>query len=375
MANDFVNNIRRIAGTDELKKLLDELRATGDVDNLNGIDGRRGIGYKNESFNGSGIQQGSSATSFKNGSAQAPVAIPHPVNSSDGSVSASDLLNDTSGLVPDSGADSGLYTGDQLRELTGLEDCTTGDEVEVRFDGQYKSPSTWDEANTPPGGGADTTWTSGVYYGNAITIGASTIFGSSGNEVLDAVLQNLIDGNPSFTFVETSREPFSSTTISGNLVFNYRIRYDQLNPDGTTAGFGNGASYAFGCTGGETGDAGVACGVMSAPTRPTETQWPEDTSRPLYLSWGSSTGVFAPSQYDPGVPTKYTNGLSQLNLCVTGSGEYVTITPTKDGGFAIYETTTQGGALASGATIKKFSRDLTLEGAIDADQLNLYLPE
>lgn len=375
MTNRIAQNIQKIAKTKELQKAIDELRAIGVLDSYQEISGRRGRGFKTEAFNNSDSNQSSTTAGFL--STTSPFyganGLQMPVSSSQGSEDASDLINDNSELLPNSSGSDSTAGTQQLRELTNLEDCLTGDPFEVRFDGQYKSPATWTEANTPPGGEEDPTWTSGVYYGNSATEGSITIFGSTANIVLDAVLQDLIDSNPSFDYVETDRYPSSFTVIDSAQVFNYTITYNQLNPDGTLAGTGNGTAYAFTC---DTPPAGAtaACAVMSAPTTPTETEWPEDPSRPTYLSWNAETGKFEPNQYDPDVPIDYVGGVSELNLC-TAEGEYVTIIPTRDGGFAIYETSSSGGPLAVGATIKKLDRNLTIEGIIDEDQLNYYLPE
>ena len=375
MTNRVVQNIQKIAKTKEIQKALDELRAIGEIDNFQEISARRGRAFKNEAFNNSNSTQNSNTTTLTGGSSpffgnDSPQI---PVSSNQGSYDSDDFLDDDSGLFSNSAGSDSISGTQQLRELTELEDCLTGDPFEVRFDGQYKPPATWDEANTPPGGEEDDTWTSGVYYGNSAVEGSITIFGASANIVLDAILQNLIDNNPSFTYVETSRSPTSVQIIDSQEVFNYTIQYNQLNPDGSVAGTGNGTAYAFDCVSPPAG-ATASCAVMSAPTTPLQTEWPEDTSRPTYLSWNKDTGRFEPSQYDPDVPAAYVDGVSELNLCTT-EGKFVTITPTKDGGFAIYETSSSGGPLAIDATVKKINRNLTVEGPIDEDQLNFYLPD
>jgi hypothetical protein len=377
MTNRQVQNIQKIARTKEIQKAIDELRATGQIDNFGEISGQRGRAFKDESFNSNNSSQNTTTRNAFAGSSPLSgdgTGAQIPVSSEQGSENADDFLDDESDLFTSNGGDEESLSGkQQLRELTGLEDCLTGDPFEVRFDGQYKPPATWDEANTPPGGEEDETWTSGVYYRNSATEGSATIFGASANIVLDAVLQNLIDSNPSFDYVETGRFPISFTMIGGEQVFNYQINYANLNPDGTVGGIGNGAAYAFTCSGSPPAGSSAACAVMSAPTTPVETEWPEDPSRPTYLSWNAETGKFEPNQYDPNVPPKYVDGMSELNLC-TEDGKNMTIKPLRDGGFAIYESQSSGGPVAVDATIKKVNRNLTVEGIISEDELNFLLP-
>lgn len=371
----FNENIRKIAKTEELKRLIEELRGSVDALARNAIPARRGVGFKNEGFNSANANQNTAALNAKNGSSQfyGTGKLQPPVGGDQGSVSADSFLDNTSGLFTNEAGDDAANPGDQLRELTGLEDCSTGKEYKVRFDGAYDPPTTWAEAGTPPGGVIDETYVAGFYYTNTTNPGLATIIAASANIVLEQAIDALITANPNQVYVTTGTTTTNSAVIAGTRVFTYQMNYESLNPDGSVSGGSFVAAHPQQCTGSELGDAATAC-AAGAPTTPVETEWPEDPSRPVQLSWNVDKGTFAPSEYDPDVPFGLENGLSTLNLCTT-DGKFVTITPLSDGGFAIYETGTQGGSLAVDASIKKVNRDLTYAGTITEDQLDALTPQ
>lgn len=214
-----------------------------------------------------------------------------------------------------------------------LYDCSTGDPVDVRFDGQYFPP---DGCSNAPDG-----YEEGFYWywsGQSVASRRSHpgavmewyvgyIESLSLPYTVDSYTLNSIDGPGSYIYDVT----YTDTSTA-------QIKVRKNACSGSTETY---------CTEVPEGDATTPWADANTPPE-GETQWPECAAS--QLSWNPDTAKFEPNQYDGNVPTSYSNGASVLSLC-DDEGNPVTVSPTADGGFVSYNSTSQTATFYSAAGV------------------------
>lgn len=163
------DNIRRIAETEELKKLIAELLNEGEVGDKSGIPKTEYFAYVGT--NG-GVNSSNQPPSSDVGSTE------EEVENTDDSIEEDDEdtpgggggSSDTFSEDLEDIIDDGLQVGDVVREITGLFDCGTSNEGVLYSDLEFRppviadltdyKPSDWSDGNDP----RESQWRSGVYY-------------------------------------------------------------------------------------------------------------------------------------------------------------------------------------------------------------------
>lgn len=195
-----------------------------------------------------------------------------------------------------------LRLGDQLKGLSGLYDCATGDPVSVRFDGQFTAPDGWEDADTPAGQPYfedDGYWESGYYYFAFGSGPTPSSVCADGWSIWEDDVGLVCSRYPNWLgndYRRIQKYECSSDDISNN-------RY--------------------------------GCGLTPYDTDPSivATSWPSD--KPMQLSYDADTGKYMTNQYDSNVTPEYSQPTSTISLC-DGNGDSVIITPTADGGKRVY---------------------------------------
>lgn len=292
MANRYAEDIRRIAGVDNLAGGI------GSQPAKQPIQGGRGIAY----FNADGTIGSESGTkgettppedaadgnAVTDGDGNTGDDITHEPVSDSGVVPVEDLFNGNMGI------------GDNFTGVNGLQDCSTGQEYEVRGDGQFNAPEGWEDANTPP---IDPTYTEGEYWGcagykAATAQGACQLWyeGDSWEGTSDSVF---FDGsNCVLTDAPQIYQPATQIDCGGS-----------------------GQSY---------------CNPTPEDIY-LEDEWPAEM--PAQITWDSDKSAFISSQFDGKVGSEYkANNSGQITLCDSSGNQY-TVVPSKDGGLVFTDVT------------------------------------
>lgn len=146
--SDLNDNIKRIANTPELRKLIEQLlNDNGNIKQKNPINGSRSVSYQNA--NGGVSQKASSPGTVEsdNPGSEDPV-----VNNGDGSGAEDGSGGDGSPRNGDKDEldlqdllDNGAQIGDRIGSLSGLEQCGGGAEGIVYLDGDFR-PYDWGDS-------------------------------------------------------------------------------------------------------------------------------------------------------------------------------------------------------------------------------------
>jgi len=218
-----------------------------------------------------------------------------------------------------------LRLGDQMKGLTGLYDCATGDPVDVRFDGQFTAPDGWEDANTPPeveGYEAGYFWV-GVDFAYS-TKSAAVEDGKAA--VGDVSYPNYWVSGWSQTGSVEYDPPWLFGSYYCSEISHYSRQYKHASYPETPAGSLDFEIWKCVCTGSHA--SANYCTVS-----PVATAWPDD--KPMQLSYDADTAKWKTNQYDSNVTPEYSQPTSTISLC-DGDGNPVIITPTADGGKGLY---------------------------------------
>lgn len=108
---------------------------------------------------------------------------------------------------------------------------------------------------------------------------------------------------------------------------------------------------------------GVEVGIASLPKI--------DRDAGFQLAWMREDALWEPNPDSTIAPIKYTNGVSTVRIGF-GTSRYATVTPAKDGGFAVYETNV---SYVPTGLARVYRGDRTLAAVIPVAQLAAYLPQ
>lgn len=307
---DLIKNIQRIARTKELKELIENLITDEDLAENARIDGTTFTAF--ETSNG-GVGGGASAED--NGSLEEEnqdTDAANAENNTDGS------LDEATG---DDFADGGIGIGDKADFISGLEDCTTGDQLTVITTDNYIPPnianldgytaSDWDDGNDP----RESQWRSGVYYEFTVL---TTHNASNPYSAVEAGLSEYDSNDPpnaphtlvSIEEYDIDAKADASTIeatlnrTSGNFTANVTIR-------------------KTGCT----------VGVDAwCPSEKPASDWPEDGIH--QLKWDG--GRFVTSPFEPLADQHgpWQNSPSKITAC-TPEGDQLTLQGSNDGNLLI----------------------------------------
>jgi hypothetical protein len=318
MANRYAEDIRRIAGVDNLAGGI------GSQPAKQPIQGGRGIAY----FNADGTIGSESGTkgettppedaadgnAVTDGDGNTGDDITHEPVSDSGVVPVEDLFNGNMGI------------GDSFTGVNGLEDCSTGQEYEVRGDGQFNAPDGWEDANTPPPHPP-------TFQYSSLSFSLGDVAGPTASDVLSQA-QALAIGTQ-----HSGAVPGSVFEIS-SVYFDPSSNETSMLWSGEWVTVPPGASFNVGdTTGGSLGSItshscamGDAYGYECVPT-----EWPSST--PAQITWDAESSSFITSQYDGNVASQYkSNNAGQVTLC-DSSGNQFTVVPSKDGGLVFTDVT------------------------------------
>jgi hypothetical protein len=245
-------------------------------------------------------------------------------------------------------------SGGSLDGITGLTDCSTGQGINIRYDGNFPPPDGWDDADTPPSGD-DGTWVANTYLvTSALFIGVATIVAATVGDSFQQAQAAIIASSATYDYVL-----YSPVTRVGTNAWTFQW-YSSLTAGGTT---GVVTTYInrIGCNG--EGDPYAAC--SSSP--PLATEWPTDGSYDLSLIEGS----FQTNPYDSEAPADA--GGSAVNFCFSGGTRQGRLYATAQGGTMLVETSVG----APTGTAKVYGSDGRLQSAGDATNsfMDQYLPK
>lgn len=202
-----------------------------------------------------------------------------------------------------------LRLGDQLKGLSGLYDCATGDPVSVRFDGQFTAPDGWDDADSPP---VDPTYDEGYYW----AVSLNSPFAGGVGSTPSSAASSLASSSSNYSYISSSRQS-ETQYIAEFGYYNPEYKWDIIS---FVYRYPCGSSTASYCT-----------------TTPYATAWPSD--KPMQLSYDADTGKYMTNQYDSNVTPEYSQPVSQFSLC-NSNGDPIKSYITADGGQAIYNEAT-----------------------------------
>lgn len=321
MANEYANDIRRIAGVDNLQSGINP------PVEKNPIKGGRGIAYFNK--DGSiGSSSGTKGETLQPSDSQGGQNSPQTEGATgSGNIQSSggggeDVLSPdaNNNLITDAADLFNLPIGAYIGTgIGGLQDCESGQCYEVRYDGQFTAPEGWDDPNTPP---PPEDYQEGYYWHiDAQAPGGCQWWAandaSTPSEVLGSIsvpIDENCDGTSFYANLEITPDASPATS--------YNITADYQSPLGNTivSGASIGTITRVVC-GGSTED---YCTIT-----PTQTAWPE--SECAQLTWDSETATFQTNPYDSNVAEGYKSGnVTQLSLC-DGFGNQL-----KDWGVSVY---------------------------------------
>lgn len=410
--SDYGDNLRKITRYDELKKLIKQAQQTADQAEKLAIEARRSITYINPITQAvQGATQGAvgvvkptglggkfgdaTATGLTEGATSAALdalatagetsglAEDKPDNSQrDGYYDAQSLLDgqkDEYGKIPPVSA-AIASASEVVRSITGLKDDTGRNIILHTVDAALQMLAPDDRESSFADGGIDPTYTAGkTWFVNRGT----GYFGPSFDTVVAEVNKAL--GTQCYAIsggLISSLSPSAGDNITfaapGLMV---GAPNSGTNADFQAPGVINPGFYGQQDCGLNPGDT-VSC-LASAPRI---TNWATDLGYTQLgwltpLSGGISPyayplmGRWVAHVYEQGVPQKYRDGLSTLNLFLADGTTAVTVQPLENGGMAMYygTNTPDGSATANSIYTLGVKREPT--GYITPNQLATMLPK
>lgn len=304
MANRYAEEIRRIVGVDNLAGGI------GPQTPKQPIVGGRGIAY----FNADGSIGSDSGT--KGETIQPEDAVDGNATTDGDGNTGDDITHEPvgdEGIVPVTDLfDGTLGIGDSFTGVNGLEDCATGQEYEVRGDGQLKFPDGWADAHTPP---VDETYQEGKWW-------AFPNSGVNRAPTIDLSIQLINEYN-----VEQGINEYYVYPYFGGPIKRYRTSDDVY--------LGQSAGTSGSCTGGHA--EAWYCNPTPEQIAEYGAEFPEEW--PAQLTWDVESSAFIASKYDGNVASEYkSNNAGQVTLCDSSGNQY-TVVPSKDGGLVFTDVT------------------------------------
>lgn len=307
---DLIKNIQRIARTKELKELIENLITDEDLPENGRIDGTTFTAFETSNR---GVGGGASAE--ENGSLEEEnqdTDAANEENNTDGS------LDEATG---DDFADGEIGIGDKADFISDLEDCSTGEKLEVITTDNYIPPniadlegytaSDWDDGNDP----RESQWRSGVYYEFTVL----TLHNAS--NPYSAVEAGL----PEYDSNDPPNAPHTLVSIE-----EYNV---DTEPDGATL------IATLNRTSGEfTANVIIrktGCNIGVDPYCPSEkpvNDWPSDGAH--QVKWDG--GRFVTSPYEPLIDqhAPWQNSPSKITAC-SSEGDQLTLQGSNDGNLLI----------------------------------------
>lgn len=343
----YVDNIRRIVGIDTNQS---NLKQPGDKSNLNA---RRGTGYK---ISDSAAAQGRSsepgtiddvlpkpATTVDSGGNTANPNRPSDSTNDydEGTIDADDNLIDNL-PTPGIGGDN----GDTLNGITGLLDPDTDKAIELRFDRRARPPEDWLDSNTP--GNEYERWVLGQYWyapgatpvtsGTAISAAKAVKNATHGDytDLVDATFESFPHAGGSVRFIFTWERPSDEEQVS----FYAQDQSCSMDPD-------------------------AACTLFD----PTKYQ-PDDS---MQLVLGGGVWEVNSKEAPEDVIASYTDNQHSRIDAKFGNDRFVSILPTKNGGYIIAETDTLGGNYTNNKNLLINSYGKAID-YVNGDMISSYLP-
>lgn len=406
----YSDNIRRIAKTQELKDLISDAAGRIKILEKASIIGKRGIAYRTYDGSGVAVQVGTPGATNPDEYGDTPNQYgEYGFNGINGSGGLDDTTTDGDDLLsnaPDKGEDIGAIE---------LKDCTTGENIDVRFntagnsgEAVFKHPT----GRQPDGSSASipstiNDWTSGTrWIYNSGGIGPSGGVGTgpwaTAGQALRAALDQLdthVDGT-STSYYDPYVQATCSTDGHGGTTSRWSIRVTDISiSPGTvsTMSITSQSDDIFACAGSASTttytitfitesctpvDAGCP---VSAPTdeefvaeRALTAAWPTGTNH--QLAFNAELGGFFSSRYDPNIPLKFrrpiTNdsgvigpvkGMGKLELC-TQTDTPVVVEALRDGEIVYFEDDGFGSPDLTTNPIRIFDKDGKYKGTINEDE-------
>jgi hypothetical protein len=369
MGNRFSEDIRRIAGIED-----DQGNPLGEAKEREKIPGGRGVGYYSgsggqvssdsgfPSGSGTGSGVGSPGVSANNPQGDDSTNTTGSGGSGSGGTSSGheqpfDPFNPLAGITTEENGRNDIsdymnnvpYNSlDALKIIEGV-DPSTGRDLTIFTDGYFPPPEGWDDAETPPNSGIDTTFQPGFYWKSVWAFATDTQSPQlSANEIASGLGGELIsltpfDGPPATSYTAVIKKP-----------------------NGTEQGFG---INRFTCTGGDPSGPGDYCSLI--PPTTTDEFWP--VLDEIIMTFNN--GVAAVSDFiNPADSNGFTqNNNSAINIeSKTNPGEYYTVQPNGTGGTLVYETATPGGEPIG--VFKTFNASGQFDGYGDAAAIDYVKP-
>lgn len=395
--NRFIRNIRRIVGIDPNQTKLPVPKGKDSIPSRRGIGFRNSDGQTSVGLSGTPGQTSGSvpAQTYYNSGAYSnflagynPGNVFNPTDPSKAVIGYNSGVFDVGAVIdnapgtPTLSSSTGIGIGNNLNivggtqnGLTGLIDCATGQPMEVRFDGRFRPPEGWENAELPPmkpledqilAGQSWRARMSGTTVSAGTCVQAAGAFMATVGECRDAVLTSTFAGTLESSAVGsqvqngllgvcgipaglsgTLLETINVTTSEEPDAFNYQIYYERV-----------------GCV------PGVGICPLNDDFREASV-WPEDGKLQLaYIN-----GRFVMSNFEPESErvAKYADGNhSQLDFCF-GSGRKGSIIPTNDGGYILAETDGPGGPILGVA--KRFDTQNKVVGEVTESTKLFYAPQ
>lgn len=362
--SSYGENIRTIARTRQLKRLIEELRGQLDVLNRAVIKGTDISVATQVTGQSTASASNTDSTQDQDGSGAR--------RSATGSYGVGDLLDGNVTLDNEVGTDPL-----QLNQLTGMTDCTSGKALNLRFSPGGTPPpsafydasnnqiteawSTWNDPPPKPGWYSGFNWYMNVggYESNA------TFFGAVPQDSADAAATNYLDvtipAEAPWTFTEwtesTETQWTAKFTSALASVSNISFRKTSCTLDANDYCPSTAPVYS------------TAQEIYNSYTSGSFEDGRTFNGSTVYLDWDQNGFTSQSAAGD--VPVDYASRKGRLDFCF-GSGRYGTVVNTKQGGFAVYETATPGGAVASGSLVQVYKNDGTFKDKVAADELSYY---
>jgi len=316
--SDLIKNIKRIAETEELKRLIEQLL------NQDGELAERGTIGK------SSYTAYSDSTGAINGKGgEGPQTDPGTSSPTDGNTD--DAISENDGLKDKDGdelSDGDIGIGDKMDRITDLEDCSTGEKLEIITTDNFIPPNLnglegytaedWEDGNDP----RNESYDSGQYYSNAVGGGAvDSITGYGYAELIVSERDTLFPADAphsldSFSYTSGSPSSITFTVLKANGDVDTTITLAAQN-----------------CP--AAGNPGLCSQV------PTSQDWPADNIH--QLKWDG--GRFVTSAYEPLADQHgpWQNSPSKITAC-TAAGDQITFQGANDGSLlATVDTGTASG--------------------------------
>lgn len=376
MTDRYAENVKIVTGTDEIRSNL------ADPSERESIPGRRGIAYMQS--DGRGVQKVSGTTgsagtqiptvetgSLDTGDVQNSTWVDprNPLNSikraGDNSYEVENFMDDVDSPQFNTPTQDGMGellngSGGSLETLTGLKDCDTGDEFEVWFGNEDPvPPADWDTWNELP---PLLDWVAGTNWINSNAAGLVNNTAGTGANITEAA-DAIVGFEPGISTVTPPLEIVIGT-----------------HPEAPTTGHDGWARYKSVFVGGAdvilyysqfscTIDVDTGCSSAG----PSNAFQPTDGH--MTLNWKESQ--FEDNAFEPAtevIADFVGGGFSQVDFCFgPGDARTGTVRAAINGGFMIYETSSDGGPPTN--IIKIFDGSAQMYAATDINGLQAYLPQ